>query len=233
MSRKAVWAVLKRYDHNGTILRMPGSGRRAKAYDARVRSIVEANMQDDDETTAIQLYHQLIKNGITMSITTILRSRLSLGWTFRGSAYCQMIRVVNKTKRLAWAQDCLERSDDFRDVVWTDETSVQLENHKRQCCRKIGQPPKRKPRPKHRVKVHVWGGISWNGRTELIVFDGIMNADLYIQIHQLGLLPFLARVYPDGHRFMQDNEPKHTIANSLKKQKSRQTHQSTTTTALE
>ena len=34
----------------------------------------------------------------TRSHSTILRSRRSLGWTFRGSAYSQMIGDVNKTK---------------------------------------------------------------------------------------------------------------------------------------
>ena len=53
--------------------------------------------------------------------------------------------------------------DDFEDVLWTDETSVQLETHRRFCCRKDRQKPRRKPRPKHPVKVHAWVGISWRG----------------------------------------------------------------------
>jgi len=50
---------------------------------------------------------------------------MSLGWTFRGSAYCQLIRDVNKEKRLdfAWAHS----SDNFGNVIFTDECSVQLE----------------------------------------------------------------------------------------------------------
>ena len=32
---------------------------------------------------------------------------------------------------------------------------------------------------------------------------------IYIDIFEVGLLPFLRRVYPDGHSFMQDNDPKH------------------------
>ena len=94
--------------------------------------------------------------------------------------------------------------------MWSDETSVQLETHRRFCCRKFRQKPRYKPRPKHPVKVHVWAGISWNGRTDICIFTGIMNAELYVRILGECLVPFLESVYPNGHRFMQDNDPKHT-----------------------
>lgn len=37
-----------------------------------------------------------------------------------------------------------------------------------------------------------------------------MKAPLYTQILEQTLLPFIADVYPDGAKFMQDNDPKHT-----------------------
>lgn len=37
-----------------------------------------------------------------------------------------------------------------------------------------------------------------------------MDAILYVQILDQALLPFLEQVYPEGHRFMLDNDPKHT-----------------------
>ena len=147
VSRVGVWKFVKRYQQDGTIHRRPGSGRPSKiAVD--VLRIVDAQMAEDDETTAVQLQKLLAEKGHHLSLHTILRSRAKLGWTFRGSAYCQLIRAANKVKRLEWARQYLEESqnDGFRDVVWTDECTVQLETHRRHSCRRKGQPPRPKPR---------------------------------------------------------------------------------------
>ena len=64
-------------------------------------------------------------------------------------------------------------------------------------------------RPKHPIKVHVWASISRKGRTGICVFEGKMNAELYVEILNNTLLPFIEKVLPD-HRLFQDNDPKHT-----------------------
>ena len=38
-----------------------------------------------------------------------------------------------------------------------------------------------------------------------------MNKELFVEILHGTLLPFIAEVYPTGHKFMQDNDPKHTF----------------------
>ena len=142
-TRKGAHAFLKRYDLSQTIERKPGSGGPSKIT-REVKDIVENQMRLDDETTALQLHRLLQSLGYNIHRHTILRCRTSLGWTFRGSVYCQLIRDANKQKRLDWAQDNINNS--FDDVIWTDECTVQLESHRRFCCRKRGETPKPKPR---------------------------------------------------------------------------------------
>lgn len=48
------------------------------------------------------------------------------------------------------------------------------------------------------------------GRTGICIFSGIMDAAMYTEILEATLIPFLRDTYPDGHKFMQDNDPKHT-----------------------
>jgi transposase len=205
--RQTIWRLERHIRLYETIAPLPKSGRPTKLTDVALQKI-DAAMMQDDETTAKELVTAVLDAGVSVSLSTALKGRHSLGWTSRGTAYCQLVRAVNREKRLRWAQEHL--GADFHDVIWTDETSVQMETHRRFCCRKSGQKPRYKPRPKHPVKVHVWAGISWNGATDACIFEGIMDADLYCQILDQYLVPFIHSVYPQSHRFMQDNDPKHT-----------------------
>lgn len=58
------------------------------------------------KTTAVQMHAPLVETGHNL-LATILRCHSSLGWMFRGSAYCQLIQDVNKTRRLEWAKENL------------------------------------------------------------------------------------------------------------------------------
>ena len=55
-----------------------------------------------------------------------------------------------------------------------------------------------------------FAGISLRGRTGICIFDGIMEATVYTKILDQTLLPFIKEVYPSSHKFMANNDPKHT-----------------------
>ena len=70
-------------------------------------------------------------------------------------------------------------------------------------------PRNLKQRPKYPIKVHIWGGISKRGATNVVIFTGIMNAECLATVFEAGLLSFLREYFPDGHCLQQDNDPKH------------------------
>ena len=109
-------------------------------------------------------------------------------------------------KRLEYAQQILDSGDAFHNVIFSDECSVSLEQYRRTCYRKVHEPFKRKPRPKHSLKVHVWEGISRKGATKVCIFDGIMDAELCCRILETTLLPFINQTLPD-HGFVLDKDP--------------------------
>ena len=143
VTRVGVHGFLKRFDERGCMMRALGSGRPSKVT-LEIKRLVEQQMRLDDETTATQLHSMLVSKGYNLSLKTILRCRTSLGWTFRGSAYCQLIRAENMQKRLEWTLN--NQSENFEDVIFTDECTVQMETHRRFCCRKQGEAPRPKPR---------------------------------------------------------------------------------------
>lgn len=48
------------------------------------------------------------------------------------------------------------------------------------------------------------------GRTGICIFEGILEATKYTEILEETLLPFVSDIYPEGHKLMADNDPKHT-----------------------
>ena len=108
------------------------------------------------------------------------------------------MREANK-KRLDWCKDRLSENEQFGNVIFTNECSVKNE------------PRKLKPKLKHPVKVHIWGGISKKGVTQLVIFQGTSKVTNFCTIIEHGLLPFIRQHFTDGdYRFLQDNDPKHT-----------------------
>ena len=173
---------------------------------------IDEQMAQNDELTARHLRDILEDRWPDLhrvSLSTIKRARRQLGWVATRPKYCQLVRQANREKRVLWCRECLRKKDKFDNVIWIDECSVQLDSHTRLCFRRKKEPHKLKARPKHPAKLHIWGGISQRGATSIVIFSGIMTSMRYCSILERGLLPFIEDVFPDGHRFQMDNDPKH------------------------
>ena len=127
-SKTGIAKFLGRYRRTGSTARQKGSGGKWKIT-GEIKKLVEEQMRRDDESTTSQLHALLSREGHRLSLSTVLRCRSQLGWTYRGSAYCQVICDANKVKWLDWARANI--GGDFSDVIYTDECSIQIESHRR------------------------------------------------------------------------------------------------------
>ena len=83
--------------------------------------------------------------------------KIDLGRTYITAKYCQAIQDGNKVKRLDWCNKRMEEKEAFDDVIFTNESTVQAEEPCQTPCVTVG-----------------WG--SKQGATQLVIFDGNMNA---------------------------------------------------------
>lgn len=82
-----------------------------------------------------------------------------------------MIRQKNTELRLQQALAWMKAGERFHDVIFSDETTVSMEQFALRCYRKKGRASY-KPKPKHPLKVHVWGAISRQGPGPILIFEG-------------------------------------------------------------
>lgn len=90
------------------------------------KDFVETQMQKNEETTSHQIQKKLSKRGVYVHSSTVRRSRKEQGWTLQKTKYCQLIRDVNKIKRLEFAQRVLGTENTFDNIIFSDECSISL-----------------------------------------------------------------------------------------------------------
>ncbi len=156
-----------------------------------------------------------IKNRLSLNVSprTIQRYVNYLGWRKIRAKYCQFVSVKNRIERLIFSQLCLLNNEQFLQTVFVDESTVQESKN----ARKVWYNPDITGETRigligryaHPLSVHVIGGISRNGPTELIVFTGKMDGTGFQELADEFLVPFIRQVFPNYHRLQMDNAPGH------------------------
>ncbi|XP_075455207.1 uncharacterized protein LOC142494660 [Ascaphus truei] len=174
--------------------------------------LVDKISEENDEKSALRVKYTLQQNhNLTVSETSIKKMRRRIGWKYERVRAYPMIRDVNKIKRVVEAQAWIDSGETFQDCIFTYESTVSLERFATFAFHKKGRISM-KPRSKHPVKMHVWGAISRRGPGCIVIFEEIMNKAFFQEqiVPEIG--EYITCEFPDGHRFNQDNDPKHTAS---------------------
>lgn len=171
---------------------------------------IKGSLSENPIQSARDIQTKLASNGTNISKSTTRRAISAAGFTNTAPRYCQMIRNPNKIKRVDFCKQLIDCDETFDDVIFSDESSIQLHGNKQTCYRQNGSGPIHLPKPKHPLKLHVWAAISKRGASRILIFKDIMRKEFFTEkILKDTLLPYIQTAFPNGHRFQQDNDPKH------------------------
>lgn len=181
-----------------------------KSVTERDIQVARETLSKDPNQSSRDIHKVLKADGADFSLGTTKNVIKAAGFTNSSPRYAQMVRDVNKTKRFEFCTKLIEANDSFDDVIFSDESSIQLHNNKTTSYRPVDSLNPAMPKPKHPLKLHVWAAISRRGATRITIFKDIMQKEFFTNsILKDNLLPFVIRKFPDHHRFQQDNDPKH------------------------
>ncbi len=201
---KTVYSVINKYEKNHNVDREKGSDRKKK-LSLDQEKIVLNEIKTNKLLTSTDINDNVKEkdNTINVSDRTIRNIFNNNEMHYKYPKSKPLLTNEHKAKRLQWAQD--NKNTDWTKILFSDETSI----WKRLCGRKRWVDESiddREPIIKYPLKRHIWGCISYNGAKNIQIFDGIMDAEKYIDILENNLLD----IYDTNMIFQQDNDPKHT-----------------------
>lgn len=112
--------------------------------------------------------------------------------------------------------DPLQATNQWRNVLWSDETKINLfgMDGKQFVRRPKGEAYNSrytKPTVKHGGgSVMIWGCFSLRGVGPVYLIEGILTKETYVDILRNVMLPWAEENMPLKWRFQQDNDPKHS-----------------------
>ena len=116
--------MIKKIRLTGSVANLPRSGRPRKLF---VEALIDQQMCKADEMTTTKIQKKLSKRGISVSSSTVQRSRK------QRTTYCQLIRDTNQVKQLEFAQCLLESGDAFHNMIFSNECSISLQSYCSTC----------------------------------------------------------------------------------------------------
>lgn len=166
---------------------------------------IEEYMQQNPSASASQI---IIDLNYDVTTRTMRRAMKELGFQYSSTLKVPLMTMGHIEDRLAFAEKNLRKT--WANAVFVDECSFLTHTFPKKAYQKRGRRLTYSC-PKKPGKVHIWGGISLNGKTTLHIFTENLTGKLYRTILRTKLLPSMQRLYGGTPWILvQDNDPKHT-----------------------
>jgi transposase len=211
-NQSAVSRTLKRWKEYETVDDLPGRGKKPFLDTSDTDNNPITNTIRSSRNSNSNQLKSLIKEecNITISARTIRNLRQQLG--FRPVHYRRRPKLSDNSikKRLHYCLDNLD--NDWKDIIFTDESMFILSDEHEIIWKRPGSPMIEKPVAEYPEKFMVWGGVWWDGKTELCFIEGNVDQFKYQEIINKYLIrPHLHLSF----EMLQDGATAHTAHTTL------------------
>ena len=190
VSRKSIYLLLQKYQVTCSL-----ADRKRKSQGSFLNTehmeFIDQAIDANRVLTSLKLRNLIVNSfpHVQVSLATIKRAWKVLGWTTKKTRYCAIINDINKEKQMTWCIDRIANDDmDMTDVIWSDESTIEMEPHQKMMYQKKGLQPHYAAIAKHPLKVHVWGeggGISSRGQHLLqFLLELLLPIDILVFLMQ-------------------------------------------------
>ena len=218
VSRCCVQNAIKKYKKFGRYDDSKRSGRPKKIDERSIRHLkrlVNGDSRLCAKKITSDLNNTLPKPVSTMTVRRYLKD---LGYEYVVKIKKQWLSAKHRQQRVAWCEQHLSwTADDWRNVIFSDESSFYVLKRKNIC--KIWRLDKEKLHPDcieqantgDGGKLGIWGGISAHGTTGARIYADNMNGNKYIDVLQQELKQFIEKnKIKKQVIFQHDHAPWHT-----------------------
>lgn len=217
ISCSTVTRLLEKYKNYKTLDHLKGNGR-PKKMSSNIKNILEKENKINS-MTSLRKMSKIIEEqtGVTLCPNTI-RSYLNSKNIFAYKPLCKpLLRPSHVEARLACAKEWLFMDElSCKKIIFSDESKFNLFGSD-------GKPftwrePADKLKNSNVIKtlkygggsIMVWGCFSYHGVGKLVLIDGIMTGERYVDILSRSLKQSAIQMGLNDFFFQQDNDPKHT-----------------------
>lgn len=156
------------------------------------------------------IHHQVstVLRHLTPSLRTLRRYCVRLGYRFRKVKVRHQLTYDQRMERVRFAQLWLAKPN-HHNVWFVDESAIYIEGSSTRAWTRCGQPTPDIRSHDPNLYIRMFAGISWDGKTQLVLHRKKFNGERYAQALKQFLVPCATKFHQSTWSLYQDNDPSH------------------------
>ena len=202
-----------KYLADGNVKRKSGSGRPSLVSCRQKKQLILKVKRNRFTPVSVIAQEMRAAEALNCSMRTARRLVYNAGYKARIPAVRIPLGYYHRRNRLQWAREHLQWDVQWHSILWTDESRFALDFHDGRI--RVRRLPKERFADCCIVEhdrygggsLMVWAGIWWQGRTQLVVINGNLNGERYL--NEVVVPHIQPTIQQNNLTVQQDNAPAH------------------------